>query len=82
MRRVRAEQQELANKRAVVANKERKVKETEEKKRKNKAALPPSHDKGTRLGKSSDNGFNPMQPWSQSSGGGGYKAARRTTQRG
>lgn len=80
MRRVRAEQQELANKRAVVANKERKTKETEEKKRKNKAALPASHEKGTRLGKS--NGFNSMQPWTQSSGGGGYKPAKRSVNRG
>ena len=81
MRRVRLQQQELARQRAAEAAKEQKVQVENEKKRKNKAALPPSHDDGTRLGRSTDNSFNPMQPWTQSSSG-GYQPARRTVRRG
>lgn len=81
MRRIRLQQQELVRQRAIEAAKERRAHEENEKKRKNKAALPPSHDDGTRLGRSTDNSFNPMQPWTQSSGG-GYKSARRTVRRG
>ena len=82
MRRVRLQQQELARQRAVEAAKEQKANVENERKRKNKAALPPSLDDGTRLGRSTDNSFNPMQPWTESSGGGGYKPARRTARRG
>jgi hypothetical protein len=81
MRRVRLQQQELARQRAIESAKEQKALVENEKKRKNKAALPPSHDDGTRLGRSTDNSFNPMQPWAQSSSG-GYKPARRTVRRG
>jgi hypothetical protein len=81
LRRVRRRQQELAYQRAVEAAKEREALANSEKKRKNEAALPPSQDNGTRLGRSTDNSFNPMQPWTQS-GGGGYKPARRTARSG
>lgn len=81
MRRVRRRQQELAQQRALEAAKEREALAESEKMRKNKAALPRNQDDGTRLGRSTDNSFNPMQPWTQSSGR-GYKPARRTVRRG
>jgi hypothetical protein len=71
LRRVRLQQQELAQQKAIEVVKEKKKKEEAEKQRRNKAALPTDHDKGTRLGRPST--YNPMQPHTASSGG-GYKA--------
>lgn len=85
MKRVRLEQQELASKRAILAAKERKTKEQEDKARRNQAALKPSQmdETGSKLGKIRDDSYNPMQPSSSSSGGGGgYKPAKRSVQRG
>ena len=83
MRRVRLQQQELARERSIEATKEWKAQEEQAKLRKNKAALPPGHNEGDRLGRSSNNSFNPLEPWTQSNGGGGgYKPAKRTVCRG
>jgi hypothetical protein len=82
IRRVRLQQQELARESAIEAAKERKAQEEQAKLRKNKAALPPGHNEGDRLGRSSNNSFNPLEPWTQSNGGGGYKPAKRTVCRG
>lgn len=82
MRRVRLQQQELARERAIEAAKERKAMEEEAKLRKNKAALPPGYNEGDRLGRSSNNSFNPLEPWTQSNGGGSYKPAKRSICRG
>eukprot|EP00545_Synedropsis_sp_CCMP1620_P015070 CAMPEP_0119015010 /NCGR_PEP_ID=MMETSP1176-20130426/10510_1 /TAXON_ID=265551 /ORGANISM="Synedropsis recta cf, Strain CCMP1620" /LENGTH=146 /DNA_ID=CAMNT_0006968269 /DNA_START=20 /DNA_END=460 /DNA_ORIENTATION=+ len=83
MKRVRLEQQELASERAIVAAKERKIKEEADKARRNKAALKPSQitEDGDRLGKASNNSFNPLQPGSGNSGAGGYKPAKRSVGR-
>lgn len=81
MRRVRLEQQEIANKRAIEAAKQRKIKREADKARKNQAALKPNQTEGTRLGGPSSNSYNPLQPSSSSSGGGGYKPAKRSVGR-
>lgn len=82
MRRVRAAQQELASQRALEAKKKLQEKQEQEKTRKNNVAKPKPKGGGNRLGGATANSYNPMQPWSASSGGGGYKATRRTTRRG
>ena len=79
IRRVRLQQQQQANIRAVEAAKEHKEKETKEKTRKNQL-FDPKKQGGTKLGRTSDNDYSPMQPWSGSTKG--YKPTRRIVNRG
>lgn len=82
MRKVRLRQQEIANQRALVAEKLRKEKEAAEKARKNQVILQKHLDGGRRMdgvgedGKKKDDGddnkkggYNPLQPWSAGSSG-------------
>jgi len=94
MRRVRLQQQELLTKRAIEAEKERREVENEKKLKKlqldkDKAGKNTVGDGGTNSKKKKknsissngqSNGYNPMQPWSSSSGG--YRAPRRKVNRG
>lgn len=73
MMRVRQKQQEEAERKSKIAAQERKIKEAEEKKRRNDLSLKKKKEegRGNTLG-SEGGGYNPLQPWSSSSGG-GYK---------
>jgi hypothetical protein len=77
MRRVREQQQVELAARAKIAAAERKQKQAEERERKNtgeSTANKQSKKKSTtKSSGGSGEGYNPMQPWSSSSGGGGYK---------
>jgi hypothetical protein len=68
MLRVRLQQQEALSERAKIAAEERKKKEMEEHDRKNKG----TKKKQLTMTAKDTGGFNPLQPWSSSSGG-GYK---------
>lgn len=74
--RVRLQQQEIANQRAREAEKIRKEKEEAERKRKNNVAKSKQPSNSNTLGSvggekaSGGEGYNPLQPWSSSSGGG------------
>jgi len=76
MMQVRKRQQEEGARRSAEAMELRREKETEEKKRKNTACKTEKKfgPGGSKSGKASDEGrgYNPMQPWT-ASGGGGYK---------
>jgi len=88
MMKVRLEQQEEANRKAIEAQKLREEKEREEQKRKNESALSETKKKkplkpiltssSRRL--TDSGGYNPMQPWTSNSSG--YRPARRQTRRG
>ena len=80
LRRIRMKQQEETNLRAIEAAKERNEIEKKEKTRKNQIFDPKKQTSGTKLGRGND--YSPMQPWSGSTGGGGYKPAKRTMKRG
>jgi hypothetical protein len=73
MRAVRAQQQDIANQRAVVAAKQKHEKQQQERARKNSVAQASTAaaGAGSRLGGegSKGDGFNPMQPWTGSTGG-------------
>jgi hypothetical protein len=75
MRLVRLEQQELALQRAHEAEKHKKEKAAKERERKN--AVAQTGNMGNILGggtaAASAAAYSPMQPWSQNSGGGGYR---------
>jgi hypothetical protein len=84
MRRIRMKQQEETNLRAIEAAKERKEIQEKEKMRKNQMFDPNKKQQttndGDKLGRGND--YSPMQPWSGSTGGGGYKPSKRTARRG
>lgn len=73
MREIRLRQQEIANQRHLEAEKLRKQKKEEERARKNKVAQATINTSGdNRLGgdaAAARDGFNPMQPWTGSTGG-------------
>ena len=71
MTRVRAQQQEIANQKAMEAAAKRREKDAEERQRKNKVAQRDDTNKGEGLvlGATAAAGYNPMQPWSATSRG-------------
>jgi hypothetical protein len=71
MKEVRLQQQEIANQRALEGEKQRKQKQEEEKTRKNEVAMAKAKNstRDNRLGGDARGGFNPMQPWTGSTGG-------------
>jgi hypothetical protein len=71
MKEVRLQQQEIANQRALEGEKQRKQKQEEEKTRKNEVAKAKAKNSTSdnRLGGDARGGFNPMQPWTGSTGG-------------
>lgn len=79
LRRIRLQQQQQANIRAVEAAKEHQEKERKEKTRKNQL-FDPKKQGGTTLGRTSDNDYSPMQPWSGSTKS--YKPTTRIVKRG
>lgn len=69
MLKARERQQEIMNERAKIAAKERAENAAAEKERKNHCVVP----KKKKPKEDSDHSFNPMQPWSSSSGTGRYR---------